>query len=88
MRCPVCFYRITRTFNPPKDRSGEPIFLWDQVYLSDSDDDDTEAYVVEILSATKVRVLLPLENNGTQIDIWDVESASLLKMANPINYIG
>ena len=80
MRCPVCNFHTGTTYDPPKDIKGNDIFLWDQVYLSDSDDDDTEAYVIEILSGVAIRVLIPVGRDGQWVDVWDVPSDSAHKL--------
>ncbi len=88
MRCPVCNHEIQAQpskiiKSPPLDIVGNDIFLWDQVYLSDSDDNDTEAYVVEILSEVSIRVLIPTGREQLILEVWDIPADSAHKLHNP-----
>ena len=83
MRCRVCGHKLgieikSTIDSPPKDIHGNDLFLWDQVWLSDSDDFDTEAYIIEILSAKNIRVLVVPMKGGKWVEVEDL----------PADYVG
>ena len=91
MRCPVCQFNTYTELRPPintqpVDSNDNPIFLWDRIWFSDSDDWDTVGYVVDILNETTVRVLFTVQSLEPFIEVWDLKASWLLVDGKTIYY--